>query len=569
MWRLFLIVLLLVSPSPTQAVQGIVQTVHNLSASGPGPVRSLTVTQVCVFCHTPHNASPSVPLWNREMSGATYLQYQSTTLTATTGQPTGRSRLCLSCHDGTVALGALRNVPAGEQLDLASTFVTGRARLGTDLSDDHPVSFVFDRALQARNQRLVPPDSVDLPFENKRIECSTCHDPHEKDVKPFLRKASLNGELCTTCHNAGSDTQSWLSSSHATSAARPSGPTNPWTERKPEWRGQTVAENACFNCHTPHNAVTPQRLVKDKEEKTCYRCHDGTTAATDVRAEMLKPSRHSVELYSGVHDAAEDFGLSPPPPHVECADCHNPHSVDASRAQAPAVPGPLIGVKGIDATGAAVPEVNDEDEVCYKCHGDHSVVTSPVVTRQIFETNTRLEFDVANPSHHAVQGPGRSSNVPSLIGPMTESSRLYCTDCHNSDSAASNGGTGPNGPHGSIYSPLLERNYATADNSAESPIAYALCYKCHDRTSILADESFPEHRRHVVNSNAPCSVCHDPHGVSSIQGNPFNNSHLINFDVDIVLPNSFGMGPVFEKLGDRTGQCSLTCHGKEHQSLRY
>ena len=83
------------------------------------------------------------------------------------------------------------------------------------------------------------------------------------------------------------------------------------------------------------------------------------------------------------------------------------------------------------------------------------------------------------------------------------------------------------------------------------------------REEILADESFPEHRRHVVDQNTPCSACHDPHGVSSIRGTPFNNSHLINFDIEIVQPNALGEGPVFEDLGTLTGQCSLSCHGRD------
>ena len=46
---------------------GIVNTKHNLSVSGPGPIKSLSTTEVCAFCHTPHHANPSVrPIWNRE-----------------------------------------------------------------------------------------------------------------------------------------------------------------------------------------------------------------------------------------------------------------------------------------------------------------------------------------------------------------------------------------------------------------------------------------------------------------------------------------------------------------------
>jgi predicted CXXCH cytochrome family protein len=567
-WAVF-IVFLAFAPLPAWAAQDVVNTLHNLSTSGPGAVRSMTVSQVCAFCHTPHNANPGVPLWNHLMSGATYIQYESSTLQASPEQPAGKSRLCLACHDGTVALGALVNPPGGRKIDLESTFLTGRASFGTDLSDDHPISFAYDTALQARNRRLIAPGRIDLPLEGEQLECTTCHDAHEKDTMPFLRKTTVNGELCISCHALDDSTQNWSGSSHATSVAQPTGGAEPWGERKPEWRGRTVAENACFNCHTPHNAVTPPRLIKEREEKTCYLCHDGRVAKSDVRADFLKPYRHPVDQSTGIHDAAEDFTLRPPSDHVECADCHNSHGTNNSRARAPFVSGAVQGVSGINSTGGPVANATNLDEVCYKCHGDNNVVTSPIVSRQIFEMNTRTEFNVANPSHHAVQGPGRNSNVPSLIAPVTENSMIYCTDCHNSDSGPGAGGNGASGPHGSRYRGLLERNYSMADNTTESPAAYGLCYKCHERTSVLGDESFAGHRLHIVDDRAPCSSCHDPHGVSTIQGNPFNNSHLINFDVEIVTPNTRGEGPRFEKLGAFAGQCSLNCHGKDHQSLRY
>jgi predicted CXXCH cytochrome family protein len=563
----FLILLLL--PLHAWAAQGVADTVHNLSTSGPGSLKSQTVTEICVFCHTPHNASPSAPLWNHRMSGATYVQYGSTTLNAKPGQPTGSSRLCLACHDGTVALGSIRNLPKGQRNDLEREFLRERARLGTDLSDDHPISFAFDNALRAQNQRLAMPAQIDLPLEREQMQCSSCHDPHEKDVLPFLRKTSLSGELCTTCHEMSSGTQNWSNSSHAVSSARPSGGRDPWSERKPEWRGRTVAENACFNCHAPHGAVTHQRLIKDREEETCFRCHDGGVAKTDIQSEVLKPYRHPVDLSAGVHDPAEDFAGRAPPNHVECADCHEPHLADNTRASAPDVPGTMAGVRGVGASGGPVPEARNLYEICFKCHGDNNMKSRPVVTRQILEINTRLEFDVTNPSFHPVQGPGKNSRVPSLFRPLTENSVIYCTDCHGNDSGPGNRGSGPRGPHGSIYQGLLARNYATADNTSESILAYDLCYKCHDRSSILADESFSEHRDHVVGSNTPCSACHDPHGVSSIQGNPINNSHLINFDLTIVRPSMLGDGPMFEDLGVFRGQCTLSCHGKDHQALRY
>ena len=85
--------------------QSVVNTVHNLSVSGPGSVRAASETEVCIFCHTPHDSRPESPLWNRQDPGVTYVLYNSSTVQAMTGQPDGSSVLCLSCHDGTIALG--------------------------------------------------------------------------------------------------------------------------------------------------------------------------------------------------------------------------------------------------------------------------------------------------------------------------------------------------------------------------------------------------------------------------------------------------------------------------------
>ena len=94
-----------------QSPQRVKNTVHNLSISGPGAVRAISETEVCVFCHTPHGSSGVTPLWNRNSPVGPYTIYQSSSLEAAIGQPTGASKLCLSCHDGTIALGSVLSRP--------------------------------------------------------------------------------------------------------------------------------------------------------------------------------------------------------------------------------------------------------------------------------------------------------------------------------------------------------------------------------------------------------------------------------------------------------------------------
>ena len=63
-------------------------------------------------------------------------------------QPDGASKLCLSCHDGTIALGAVGGRTTPIAVSGGPTMpTTAPGYLGTDLSGSHPISFVYDNAL--------------------------------------------------------------------------------------------------------------------------------------------------------------------------------------------------------------------------------------------------------------------------------------------------------------------------------------------------------------------------------------------------------------------------------------
>jgi formate-dependent nitrite reductase cytochrome c552 subunit len=306
------------------------------------------------------------------------------------------------------------------------------------------------------------------------------------------------------------------------------------------------------------------------EEKNCYVCHSGTVAAKNIQSEFNKFSVHPILNNSGVHDPAEDPINGPR--HVECADCHNPHATKSTSATAPNASGALAGVKGVNSSGATVNAVSYEYEVCYRCHADSINRGSAKVNRQYVQTNTRLEFQPSNASFHPIETVGRSSSVPSLIAPLTTGSRMYCADCHNNDQGPGAGGSGPNGPHGSTYTPLLERQLLLTDNNTESIANYALCYKCHGRDSILADDSFKGvnslnqdrgHRYHIVDQKTACTTCHDSHGVATVP-------HLINFNTGNGYVTASSNGRIeYVSTGTGSGNCSLTCHGFDHNATTY
>lgn len=207
---------LLAHPSVAQH-ESVISTVHNLSISGPGEIRSLTERQVCKFCHVPHNATVPQPLWGHAISRA---QYQVPAIrTGRTRQPApqpdGSSRLCLSCHDGTIALGDVAGEPSPIPMAGAVRLTSGRRGfIGTDLSGSHPISFRLSEVEQAapdesdmglRALSVIQADpEVPLDAEGK-MQCTTCHDPHsdrfyvEGQVPHFWVKPSVE-DVCLTCH---------------------------------------------------------------------------------------------------------------------------------------------------------------------------------------------------------------------------------------------------------------------------------------------------------------------------------------------------------------------------------
>lgn len=535
--------------------QSILTTQHNLSVKGPGTVKATTETEVCLFCHISHQSKPASALWNRNNSAATYTLYTSTTLKALPGQPSGSSVLCLSCHDGTIALGSVSSRTSVITFANTVNMPVGTSNLATDLKNDHPFSFTYDAALATLNPQIITPASLNpvIKLQSGKLQCTSCHDPHVNLYTDFLVATTQYSNICKACHQP----TNWTAGSHNTS-------TKVWNNVAPDpWPNSawtTVAENACGNCHMSHNAGSTTRILTSLQEETvCLNCHNGNAATKNLQTQMVKTYRHNVYNYTGIHDEAE----SPitVTKHVECVDCHNPHQAKNLAATAPAVNGFLVGVSGVNQSGVAVASSSFEYEICYKCHSVNAA-TPAASTHVIVQNNTRLEFATTNPSFHPVVGQGINANVPSLISPLTVTSKIYCSSCHASD------GTGaPAGPHGSIYPQILKSQYLKTDNTTYLAANFQLCYNCHSATSIMANASFKEHNKHINSEKASCNTCHDAHGISSTQGNATNNSNLINFNPTYVT--AAGGILRFDDQGLYKGRCYLTCHGKSHNPLGY
>lgn len=169
--------------------------------------------EVCVYCHTPHGGqTQNAPLWNRNFGTGPYQMYNSSyssTINMTVAaSPQGVSLACLSCHDGTIGLDVIINKPnADTSLAASGNTMPANAgqffaNLGTDLRNDHPISVTYSTAA---DPAFNAPDASDkvgglLPLYAGRVECGTCHNPHNTTNTPFLRRSNSGSALCTTCH---------------------------------------------------------------------------------------------------------------------------------------------------------------------------------------------------------------------------------------------------------------------------------------------------------------------------------------------------------------------------------
>ncbi len=199
----------------------IVSTKHNLSITGTGTVKSTDETEVCIFCHTPHQAikNDNIPLWNHDLSAtASYGVYTSPTfdgsssitdLGGTNAATAAVSNLCLSCHDGTIAINSLNNPsnatggnPTMTGTGAGGVMPAGTSNIGADLTDDHPVNFRYDAALYAADSSLNDPSGLTgVRLFNGYVQCASCHDPHESTNATFLRVDNSGSALCLKCHN--------------------------------------------------------------------------------------------------------------------------------------------------------------------------------------------------------------------------------------------------------------------------------------------------------------------------------------------------------------------------------
>ncbi|HZW12614.1 MAG TPA: multiheme c-type cytochrome [Noviherbaspirillum sp.] len=465
-------------------------TKHNLSASttyvrqGASltvPARNIKAsseTEICIFCHTPHGTpgNNSTALWNRSLSNTIYSSantYTSSSMDANANElaagPGGSSKLCLSCHDGTMgidkvsvnmdksgfsstnnptiamvdgngsALASPARMPAGSGADTGFT-----RRLGTNLSNDHPISFTYSSTLVDNDGELNSPAAENtvggivmnrkpgkekpvLPLESGKLQCSTCHDPHLRDDSDanakFLRQNRFQSAppvstgfrkdvdiICLACHNKAYG--SWAYSAHAHNEVATHSYQTTGSAVQRGFDGKKVWEMACLNCHDTHTVQGARRLLREGTspyvnnvagaiqagvtdgsigandftksaiENTCYQCHDGSGAIINASGNA-----------SGVPNIKAEFDLAGIKMPIALAGENAKHDITSNAVGTPLFP-ETVNCGTDKKCGADFIETRanlaTRHAECTDCHNPHRVIKAQNgLPGQLTATNTK------------------------------------------------------------------------------------------------------------------------------------------------------------------------------------
>jgi predicted CXXCH cytochrome family protein len=190
------------------ATAEITGSAHDFQNSGTAWV---TTDQICVVCHAPHNnEQASGLLWNRVLTTATYVPYSNTdTMSSAPGQPGASSKLCLGCHDGTIAVDSYGGVTGSNKITSGAAFV------GIDLQNDHPIGFTYPTSVQDpeinESSSLVGGSgplaaqtiAAAMLSVGTTMACESCHDVHNTNSATFpklLLEDTTGSALCLVCH---------------------------------------------------------------------------------------------------------------------------------------------------------------------------------------------------------------------------------------------------------------------------------------------------------------------------------------------------------------------------------
>ncbi len=385
--------------------------------------------------------------------------------------------------------------------------------------------------------------------------------------------------------------------------------------------------DTCAACHRSHTGQNDNLLESGAPQATvCFSCHDGTGANYNVAAEyndLAVPPNNAATSSFYSHPALNDNGHVSAKTsefagvlnrHSACADCHNPHTLNAGlpahTGSGWTASGALAGISGVSNTLAWTNPITYEYELCYKCHSGYTGLLS--YSKESYKkTDKAAEFDPSTASYHPVEAPGKNT-TPQLqqslnggkLWQFTTGSTVRCTNCHGNYRLVGNPPTPNNpaqaarlAPHASVNRGLLIANYRDRDlkprNEAYRSTDFTLCYLCHSEAPFTdqsgnsrSDTNFRYHGKHLAGigdgptsasldidtlgggqGNAICAECHfRVHGTVTAPW-PANQDYGrgVNFAPD-VRPLSGEAAPLWS-LANKT--CTLICHSQQHTNENY
>ena len=419
-------------------------------------------------------------------------------------QPGGSSKLCLSCHDGSLAIGTV-NVLGGQRnvdIPMSGTAADGTMPAGTgefsgftrdlgiDLSNDHPISLNYDSTLATVDTELVDPVAAphigvrvpgfrpEVPLEGTgaggeaQIQCASCHDPHIRDTDPaevikflrlnrFQQATPLGGSfnpvtdiVCLACH----DKDGWETSAHALPTVANEAYTTAAATLREFPTALPVWQAACLNCHDTHSVHGARRLLREGTdslgspksggdsaiEETCYQCHSPIPDINNAAGSVKNiETDFSLPRHMPVTTAEQAAGV----------EVHDITTADFSETQL------LLG-KG---------NLGNRHTECTDCHNPHRVMKNSLFN----ETGSSL---LATHAH---------------------------TDGHtNIASGALRGSWGVEPLYGSAVFPSLPTGYQLKEgdggigansnvNSSWVTREYQICLKCHSDYGYTDSNAFP------------------------------------------------------------------------------
>ncbi len=549
----------------------------------------------------------------RRFSTATYHTYTSTTLSNhdNSAVAAGRdSNLCLSCHDGTVAVA---DTVLFGQMPTTGNWIQGD-NFATQLQSSHPFSLVkplkdnIDLIATLVSSGKTGDKTGAVHLVSGNVECNSCHNPHVQAIdkvshelpgaEQFQRRRCAWPAMIPRALDGRTEPGESHGRMGDGNSRRPR--RTRFLRLGPVGRYGTVAANACISCHAPHNAAGAVRLLRGTNEADCMPCHNGgiehfSRAAPTSSAEYAKIA-HPFPNGTNQHDAAEASVLNNNR-HATCVDCHNSHG--SQQVTSFNIP-PLVRVSQISAVGISRGRHDRRQSgrsisMRIACAAMATArargrIPSTAICRCAPSSdplNVIPQMNASAKSSHPVMHTRSSSfPQPSLLTTMLDltaarptdavwASQIFCTDCHNSDDNREFGGAGPNGPHGSKWWHLLERQYLDSqapagpgtlitinlnpqpDLSVNGP--YGMCAKCHNLSIVMQSQSWAYHNDHVYTDGFSCSTCHNAHGMPSTSDNP-NGVRMVDFDLNVVGQNN-GQ-PISYNQG--ANSCVLTCHNVAH-----